>query len=294
MSSTDMFSPPVALAGTRRAEEQGIGMLGDPAGGGELEDEGAGHLLVELEVEGVEAFARVADAGLLDPALEEAILAPDQFVLDEPEEHVERRQLVGLGLEQPASSVSAMPEQRSWRKARCSSTRFMGQPPGFPRDDVAVVGERADEAIDYRFPGPYASVRRFVGKLRAPPTPAAHEHRHRARGEAQVDYGEGPMVRDPITGKYRRTRLIMFTLGFSRKSVRWLTFVSSARRWAELNEDTFRRLGVASRAVVLDKALPDRRGVAPAIEREGDDLPVRRAATVLRARPAGGGQTSGR
>jgi len=26
--------------------------------------------------------------------------------------------------------------------------------------------------------------------------------------EAQVDYGDGPMVRHPETGKYRRTRLI--------------------------------------------------------------------------------------
>lgn len=67
-----------------------------------------------------------------------------------------------------------------------------------------------------------------------------------------MDYGEGPMVRDPVTGKYRRTRLFVFTLGFSRKSVRGLTFVSSARRWAELHEDTFRRLGGASRVVVLD------------------------------------------
>ena len=33
--------------------------------------------------------------------------------------------------------------------------------------------------------------------------------------EGQVDYGEGPMVRDPDTGKYRRTRLFVLTLGYS-------------------------------------------------------------------------------
>jgi hypothetical protein len=37
--------------------------------------------------------------------------------------------------------------------------------------------------------------------------------------ELQVDYGTGPMVRDPHTGKYRRTRLFVLTLGYSRKSV---------------------------------------------------------------------------
>ena len=60
------------------------------------------------------------------------------------------------------------------------------------------------------------------------------------------------MVRHPVTGKYRRTRLFVFTLGYSRKSVRLLTFASSTRRWAELHEETFRRLGGAVRVVVLD------------------------------------------
>jgi transposase len=59
------------------------------------------------------------------------------------------------------------------------------------------------------------------------------------------------MVRHPDTGKYRRTRLFVFTLGYSRKSVRLLTFKSSTRRWAELHE-TFRRLGGAVRVVILD------------------------------------------
>jgi hypothetical protein len=34
--------------------------------------------------------------------------------------------------------------------------------------------------------------------------------------EAQVDYGSGPLVRDSGSGKYRRTRLFVLTLGFSR------------------------------------------------------------------------------
>ena len=70
--------------------------------------------------------------------------------------------------------------------------------------------------------------------------------------EAQVDYGTGPMVRDPHTGKYRRTRLFVLTLGYSRKCVRLLVFRSSARVWAELHEKAFRRLGGATRVVVLD------------------------------------------
>jgi hypothetical protein len=70
--------------------------------------------------------------------------------------------------------------------------------------------------------------------------------------EAQVDYGEGPMVRDPATGKYRRTRLFVLTLGYSRKSVHLLVWRSSSQVWAELHERAFRRLGGSVRVVVLD------------------------------------------
>ena len=41
-------------------------------------------------------------------------------------------------------------------------------------------------------------------------------------------------------------------LGYSRKSVRLLTFRSSSRIWAELHEKAFRRLGGSTRVVVLD------------------------------------------
>jgi transposase len=60
------------------------------------------------------------------------------------------------------------------------------------------------------------------------------------------------MVRDPQTGKYRRTRLFLLTLGYSRKSIRLLVFRSSSRTWAELHEKAFRRLGGSVRVVVLD------------------------------------------
>ena len=69
--------------------------------------------------------------------------------------------------------------------------------------------------------------------------------------ECQV-YGTGPIVRDPDSGKYRRTRLFVLTLGYSRKSVRLLVFRSSARVWAELHEKAFRRLGGSTRVVVPD------------------------------------------
>ena len=118
------------------------------------------------------------------------------------------------------------------------------------RDAMAIWRDLVD---DHGFPAQYASVRRFVIALRGRQPVEAHPVIVTAPGEeGQVDYGDGPMVRHPDTRKYRRTRLFVFTLGNSRKSVRLLTFASSTRRWAELHEETFRRLGGAVRVVVLD------------------------------------------
>jgi transposase len=103
------------------------------------------------------------------------------------------------------------------------------------------------------FTGRYASVKRFVRQLRGQPSQSACAVIVTPPGEeAQVDYGAGPMVRDPHTGRYRRTRLFVLTLGCSRKAVHLLTLQSSTRIWAELHEQAFRRLGGATRMIVLD------------------------------------------
>jgi len=118
------------------------------------------------------------------------------------------------------------------------------------RNAMAIWQDLVD---DHNFTARYASVRRFVLKVRGQTSPDAHPFIVTAPGEeAQVDYGEGPMVRHPGTGKYRRTRMFVLTLGFSRKSVRLLVWKSSTREWCELHEKAFRRLGGVTRIVVLD------------------------------------------
>ena len=77
-----------------------------------------------------------------------------------------------------------------------------------------------DMVCHYGFSGGYQTVKRFVRKLRGSEQPQAVGIILTAAGEeAQVDYGTGPMVRDGQSGKYRRTRLFVMTLGYSRKSV---------------------------------------------------------------------------
>jgi transposase len=118
------------------------------------------------------------------------------------------------------------------------------------RNAMAIWQDLVD---DHGFRSSYASVKRFVGKLRDSVPVEARVVIHTAPGEeAQADYGDGPMVRDRATGKYKRTRLFVLTLGYSRKSVRLLVWKSSTQTWAELHEQAFRRLGGAVRVMVLD------------------------------------------
>jgi transposase len=95
------------------------------------------------------------------------------------------------------------------------------------RNAMAIWQDLVD---DHGFTPRYASVKRFVVKLRgSTPVEARVVILTAAGAEAQVDYGEGPMVRVADTGKYRRTRLFVLTLGYSRKSVRLLVWRSSSQ-----------------------------------------------------------------
>ena len=119
------------------------------------------------------------------------------------------------------------------------------------RNAMAIWQDLVD---DHGFSHSYQSVGRFMKKLRGERVREAHPVIETAPGEeGQVDYGgDGPMVLDAKTKKYRRMRLFVFTLGCSRKSVRLLSWKSSSQIWAELHEEAFRRLGGAPRVVVLD------------------------------------------
>lgn len=119
------------------------------------------------------------------------------------------------------------------------------------RNAVAIYQQLVDE---HGFTAGYESVKRYVRTLRRTEKPReAHPVIETAPGEeCQVDWGEGPLVRDPKLGKYRRTRLFTMVLGFSRKAVHLLAWNSSSEVWARLHEEAFRQLGGAPKTTVLD------------------------------------------
>jgi transposase len=156
----------------------------------------------------------------------------------------------------PAISLSEvstdLPPARAPSASACEPYReLITAALGRGRNAVAIYQDLVD---DHGFTARYASVRRFVGKLRGTTPAEARVVITTAPGdEGQVDYGgDGPMVRDPSTGKYKRARLFVLTLGYSRKCVRLLTWRSSAQIWAELHERAFRRLGGTVKVIVPD------------------------------------------
>ena len=91
----------MAFAGARRPEEERVFALLDEARGGELVDEHAIHLLVEIEIKAIERAVGIAEAGELVAARQEPVFAPLQFVGDERGDQIERRQPFGLGMTEP-------------------------------------------------------------------------------------------------------------------------------------------------------------------------------------------------
>lgn len=151
----------------------------------------------------------------------------------------------------PASQTITGSVSASRRVSRCAAHHeFIEMSLRQGRNAMAIW---QDLKLDHGFTARYSSVQRYVLSINRQ---SGHDARVRIETpygqEAQVDYGEGPLVRHPESGKYQRTRLFVFMLGASRKAVRLLTFKSSSQTWCEMHAKAFERLGGATRIVVLD------------------------------------------
>ena len=109
--------------------------------------------------------------------------------------------ITDFGAELPPKTIAAPEPQpgRSPSASACEPYREaveLGLSRG--RNAMAIWQDLVDTS---GFAAGYQSVRRFVGKLHRSQSPEACAVIETAAGEeAQVDYGDGPMVRDPQTG----------------------------------------------------------------------------------------------
>ena len=117
------------------------------------------------------------------------------------------------------------------------------------RNFMAIYQDLVDS---HGFTGAYNSVKRFGGGLRAREPEQFDRLEFAPAEEAQVDYGEGAPTRILGTERYRKPRLFVMTLRYSRRSFRRVVWKSSQEAWARLHEEAWRYFGGACRYVVLD------------------------------------------
>ncbi len=117
------------------------------------------------------------------------------------------------------------------------------------RNATAIYQELVDRHF---FEAKYNSVKRFVRGLKRIDPEQFDRLDFLPGEEAQVDYGEGALTLDPKTGKYRRPRLFVMTLRYSRRSFRKVVWKSSKEVWCRLHEEAFRYFGGCPEYIVLD------------------------------------------
>ena len=108
-----------------------------------------------------------------------------------------------------------------------------------------------DLVEQFNFNHRYNSVKRFVRGLKQNTSKQFDRLEYLPGEEAQVDYGQGAMTLHS-SGKYRRPRLFVMTLKYSRRCFRKVVWKSSQEIWARLHEEAFRYFGGTVQYVVLD------------------------------------------
>jgi transposase len=134
--------------------------------------------------------------------------------------------------------------------SRCEPHRdFIEAQVRLSRNAMAIYQDLVDV---HGFSGAYNSVKRFVAQLRRKEPEQFDRLSFLPGEEMQVDYGEGAPTRVPGTDRYRKPRLFVATLRYSRRSFRRVVWKSSQQVWAELHEQAWRYFGGSCRYCVLD------------------------------------------
>lgn len=137
----------------------------------------------------------------------------------------------------------------SHAKSACGPHReWIGAQVRLGRNATAIYQELVEQ---HGFTHKYNSVKRFVRGLRKTDPKQFDRLEFLPGEEAQVDYGTGAKTLNE-TGKYRKPRLFVMTLKYSRRSFRKVVWKSSQETWAKLHEEAFHYFGGCPCYVVLD------------------------------------------
>jgi len=194
---------------------------------------------VRVDRKTIRKYARMADKGN-EPQTTSADLSKSPGVATGSEESLGQNPPP----RPPAFDQSASEEEHIPVHARsaCEHHRFwIEEQVRLGRNAVAIYQDLIER---YAFEHKYNSFKRFCRALRKK-NPAQYDRLEFAPGEeAQVDYGLGAPTRIPGKTTYRRPRLFVMTLRYSRRCFRKAVWKSSKETWAKLHEEAFRYFGV--------------------------------------------------
>lgn len=150
----------------------------------------------------------------------------------------------------PPPPPPAVPAAHAGTVSACEPHRaFIEAQLRLRRNATAIYQDLVDQ---FGFAGAYGSVKRFVARLRQRQPEQFDRLEFLPGEEMQVDYGEGAPTRVPGSDRYRKPRLFVATLRYSRRSFRRVVWKSSQETWARLHEQAWRYFGGSCRYVVLD------------------------------------------
>jgi transposase len=148
-------------------------------------------------------------------------------------------------------SISQIPPPRPpGRPSECEPHReFIQAQLRLRRNFTAIFQDLVDK---FAFGASYNSVKRFAATM-VEHDPKQFDRLEFAPGEeVQVDYGEGALTLVSATGRYRRPRLFIMTMRYSRRCFRRVVWKSSKEVWAQLHEQAWRYFGGCAQYCVLD------------------------------------------
>jgi transposase len=120
-------------------------------------------------------------------------------------------------------------------------------------EDVSGVAIHAALKREHGYTGSYSSVYRMLVAMAATQPPKATVALHFAPAEAaQVDFGTGPVLTDPATGKPRRTWAFVMTLCFSRHQYVEFVWDQTVATWLGCHRRAFEWFGAVPARVIID------------------------------------------
>lgn len=118
---------------------------------------------------------------------------------------------------------------------------------------VKGVAIHAALVRDHGFTGHYSAVRRYLNKLKAGVPVEATMILDFAPGQAaQVDFGAGPTLLDPSSGKPVRTWFFVMTLCFSRHQYVEFVWDQSSETWQRCHHHALRHFGGVPARMIID------------------------------------------